>query len=61
MEMLNEINNVIISPHFNLSEFACPCCNLVMLYAAFQAAYQISGIKKFPGKAGVYYLRIPML
>jgi uncharacterized protein YcbK (DUF882 family) len=32
MEMLNEINNVIISPHFNLSEFACPCCNLVMLH-----------------------------
>jgi uncharacterized protein YcbK (DUF882 family) len=32
MQMLNEINNVIISPHFNLSEFACPCCNLVMLH-----------------------------
>ena len=32
MEMLNEINNVIISLHFNLSEFACPCCNLVMLH-----------------------------
>jgi len=32
MEMLNEINNIIISPHFNLSEFACPCCNLVMLH-----------------------------
>ncbi|MCJ7449405.1 MAG: D-Ala-D-Ala carboxypeptidase family metallohydrolase [Bacteroidales bacterium] len=30
--MLNKINNVIISPHFNLSEFACPCCNLVMLH-----------------------------
>jgi uncharacterized protein YcbK (DUF882 family) len=32
MQMLNKINNVIISPHFNLSEFACPCCNLVMLH-----------------------------
>ncbi|TFG92405.1 MAG: DUF882 domain-containing protein [Candidatus Atribacteria bacterium] len=30
--MLNEINNIIIAPHFNLSEFACPCCNLVMLH-----------------------------
>ena len=32
MQMLNEINNVVISPHFNLSEFACPCCNRVMLH-----------------------------
>ena len=32
MEMLNEINNVIISPYFNLSEFACPCCKRVMLH-----------------------------
>ena len=32
MEMLNEINNVIISPHFKLSEFACPCCKRVMLH-----------------------------
>ena len=32
MQMLNEINNVVISPYFNLSEFACPCCNLVMLH-----------------------------
>ena len=32
MQMLNQINNIIISPHFNLSEFACPCCNLVMLH-----------------------------
>jgi len=32
MQMLNQINNVIISPYFNLSEFACPCCNLVMLH-----------------------------
>ena len=30
--MLNEINNIIINPHFNLSEFACPCCHLVMLH-----------------------------
>ena len=32
MEMLNEINNVIISPYFNLSEFTCPCCKRVMLH-----------------------------
>ena len=32
MQMLNEINNVVIAPHFNLSEFACPCCNRVMLH-----------------------------
>jgi len=32
MDMLNSINNIIIAPHFNLSEFACPCCNLVMLH-----------------------------
>ncbi len=32
MQMLNEINNVIISPHFNLSKFSCPCCKKVMLH-----------------------------
>ena len=32
MQMLNQINDIIISPHFNLSEFACPCCNRVMLH-----------------------------
>jgi len=32
MQMLNKINNVVISPHFNLSEFACPCCKKVMLH-----------------------------
>jgi len=32
MQMLNEINHIIISPHFNLSEFACPCCHKVMLH-----------------------------
>jgi len=32
MQMLNEINNIIIAPHFNLSEFACPCCKRVMLH-----------------------------
>jgi len=30
--MLNSTNNIIIAPYFNLSEFACPCCNLVMLH-----------------------------
>ena len=32
MQMLNQINDITISPHFNLSEFACPCCNRVMLH-----------------------------
>jgi uncharacterized protein YcbK (DUF882 family) len=32
MEMLNEINNLDIAPHFKLSEFACPCCKRVMLH-----------------------------
>ena len=32
MQMLNEINDIIIAPHFNLSEFACPCCQKVMLH-----------------------------
>jgi len=32
MQMLNQINNVVISPYFNLSEFACPCCKRVMLH-----------------------------
>ncbi|GAG02549.1 unnamed protein product [marine sediment metagenome] len=32
MDMLNKINNIIIATHFKLSEFACPCCNLVMLH-----------------------------
>ena len=32
MQMLNQINHIIISPHFDLSEFACPCCKRVMLH-----------------------------
>ena len=32
MQMLNQINDIIIAPYFNLSEFACSCCNLVMLH-----------------------------
>jgi len=32
MQMLNEINNIIIAPHLKLSEFACSCCNRVMLH-----------------------------
>ena len=32
IQMLNSINNIKIATHFNLSEFACPCCNLVMLH-----------------------------
>ena len=32
MDRLNQINNIIIAPHFNLSEFACPCCQKVMLH-----------------------------
>jgi len=32
MQMLNEINHIMITPHFNLSEFACPCCHRVMIH-----------------------------
>jgi uncharacterized protein YcbK (DUF882 family) len=32
MDRLNQINDIIIAPHFNLSEFACPCCQKVMLH-----------------------------
>ena len=32
MQMLNQMNDIIISPHFNLSEYACPCCHRVMLH-----------------------------
>ena len=32
MQMLNSINNLKVARHFKLSEFVCPCCNLVMLH-----------------------------
>ena len=32
MQILNQINDIMIAPHFNLSEFACPCCHRVMLH-----------------------------
>jgi len=32
MQMLNSINNLKVAKHFKLSEFTCPCCNLVMLH-----------------------------
>ena len=32
MQMLNSTNNIKIAKNFNLSEFSCPCCNLVMLH-----------------------------
>ena len=32
MQMLNDTNNIVIAPYFNLCEFSCPCCNLVMLH-----------------------------
>lgn len=32
MQMLNEVNNIDIAPHFKLSEFACPCCRQVILH-----------------------------
>ena len=32
MQMLNQINDIDIAEHFNLSEFACPCCKRVMLH-----------------------------
>jgi len=30
--MLNSTNNLRVAKYFNLSEFTCPCCNLVMLH-----------------------------
>jgi hypothetical protein len=32
MQMLNSINNLKVAKYFKLSEFACSCCNLVMLH-----------------------------
>jgi len=32
MQMLSSVNNLKVARDFNLSEFACPCCNLVMLH-----------------------------
>ena len=32
MQMLNQINDIDIAEHFNLSEFACSCCKRVMLH-----------------------------
>jgi uncharacterized protein YcbK (DUF882 family) len=32
MDMLNQINDINIATHFNLSEFSCPCCKRVMLH-----------------------------
>ena len=32
MERLNQINEINIAQYFKLSEFACPCCNRVMLH-----------------------------
>jgi uncharacterized protein YcbK (DUF882 family) len=32
MQMLNSVNNLKVAKYFKLSEFTCPCCNLVMLH-----------------------------
>jgi len=32
VQMLNSTNNIKIATNFKLSEFACPCCMLVMLH-----------------------------
>jgi len=37
MQMLNQINDIMIAPHFNLSEFACPCCHKVKLHPGLLA------------------------
>jgi len=58
MQMLNSINNIRIAKYFNLSEFTCPCCNLVMLHP--RLLEKISRIKKNIRKTGLYYLRIPL-
>ena len=48
MQMLNQINDIIIAPHFNLSEFACPCCNRVMLHP--KLLVKLIGLRKIIGK-----------
>ena len=48
MQMLNQINNIIIAPHFNLSEFACPCCNRVMLHPKLPV--KLIGLRKIIGR-----------
>ena len=48
MQMLNEINNIIITSHFNLSEFSCPCCNRVMLHP--KLLVKLIGLRKIIGK-----------
>ncbi len=32
MQMLNRVNDLKVAKYFKLSEFACPCCNHVMLH-----------------------------
>ena len=44
MQMLNQINDLIIAPHFNLSEFACPCCKRVMLHP--RLLWKLIGLRK---------------
>jgi len=44
MQMLNSTNNIKIAKHFNLSEFACPCCNRVMLHP--KLLVKLIGVRK---------------
>ena len=48
MQMLNQINNIIIAPYFNLSEFSCPCCHRVMLHP--KLLVKLIGLRKIIGK-----------
>jgi len=61
MQMLNSTNNLKVAKYFNLSEFACPCCNLVMLHPKLLAklvelrnAGQIGRVKEYCRKTGLY-------
>jgi hypothetical protein len=42
MQILNSVNNLKVAKYFKLSEFACPCCNLVMLHPKLLAATTVS-------------------
>ncbi len=44
MQRLSEINQIEIAPHFILSEFACPCCQQVMLHP--QLLKKLSELRK---------------
>lgn len=59
MQMLNSTNNLRVAKHFKLSEFSCPCCNLVMLHPKLLVKLvELRNILE--KKSGVYHLRISL-